>query len=392
MPAWTTYAHLGVCVCGSRLTPVLHQPVKMVLLAMLRSVFPASNVLDGDAQQMRGLLSGRAGGAWWTYFSTIKRPDIIIVNHPRVGVHTIIDVKTFDATTSSHIHADHTDFFTLGAHRELERSLIDEYITMRDAQGRVTEIVSRGRAIGQNDLICAAVSRQGAIGEKLMNLIKLLAGMHAQRARDGMTSSFNFERVWRHRLSLCVHSQASTRLLALLSEDQVPGVEIAVELPRQHTLESERGTASWLRASFAEGMPEEVDGEERRSDSCQEEEGEVVAREEEERAYASDTHLFSADAVEERDVGDAGFVAGMERVGDAGVMAGMEGVGGAGGVSASDAPFGEIMGPHRPPHSDALSSGPMISAVVVSAIAQPGFGEEHGEAGGEGSVEAEGDV
>ena len=32
---------------------------------------------------------------WWRIYSAFKRPDIIVINFPRTGCHTIIDVKTF---------------------------------------------------------------------------------------------------------------------------------------------------------------------------------------------------------------------------------------------------------------------------------------------------------
>ena len=219
--AWDTYAHLGVCPAGSRCTGVLHHPVKKVLLDMLRSVLPNACVLDGDEAQPRGQHAGPGGGPWWSFYSEYKRPDIILVNYPRTGVHTIIDVKTFDAAGDTHIRSNHTEYFTRGAHRELERGLIQEYTTIRDRDGRAVEMVTRARAIGSNQLVCAAVSRQGAVGEQLLGLIREMAGMHAQRAQDGLIPSYSFLEVWRHRLSLCVHTQAATRLQSLLSHEEI---------------------------------------------------------------------------------------------------------------------------------------------------------------------------
>ena len=234
---WSTYAHLGACRIGLA-TAVLHHPVKMLLLDMLRSVFPGSCVLDGDARQPMGQQMAPGGGAWWRWYSAVKRPDIVVINYPRVGVHTIIDVKTFDAAGFSHVRNDHTDFHALGAHREAERSLLSEYVTVRDRDGRVTEVYTRARAIGQNRLVCAAVSRQGALGEQLVGLMTALAGMHAQRARDGHTGSYSFMEVWRHRLSLCVHTQAARRMLTLMSEEEAVG-EAPVASPDQGLLPHE---------------------------------------------------------------------------------------------------------------------------------------------------------
>ena len=216
---WASFAHLGCCPNGL-VTSTLHHPVKRVLLAMLRSVLPGSSVLDGDLEQHRGQQAGPRGGAWWTWYSAFKRPDIVIVNFPRVGVHTIVDVKTFDAAGASHVRADHTDEFALGAHRELERSLVREYVQERNRQGRLVETHSRSRAIGENELLCAAVSRQGAIGEVLRGLIRRLANLRSAAARDAFTASFNFEEVWVHRISLTVHTQCARRMQLLMGAEE----------------------------------------------------------------------------------------------------------------------------------------------------------------------------
>ena len=249
--AWSSYLHFGSCSHGVRLTPVLHHPVKHVLIQMLRSVFGNSRVLDGDATP--GGFTRTHGEAaereqWWHLFSRYKRPDIIITNYPDTGRHTLIDVKTFDAAGASHVRADHTDFHTLGAHRELERGLIREYLTerRRDESGRrhVVATHSAQRAIYGNELLCAAVSRQGAVGEQLLGLIRRLAGRHSQRARDGQTASYSFEAVWRHRLSMCVHTQAASQMLTLVSAG-------ADEAEAEEELDAAEGmTAAWMHTWF----------------------------------------------------------------------------------------------------------------------------------------------
>ena len=254
--AWSSYLHFGSCSHGVRLTPVLHHPVKHVLIQMLRSVFRNSRVLDGDATP-GGFTRNHGEGAeqreqWWHMFSRYKRPDIIITNYPDSGRHTLIDVKTFDAAGASHVRSDHTDYHTLGAHRELERSLIREYLTerRRDESGRrhVVATHSAQRAIYGNELLCAAVSRQGAVGEQLLGLIRRLAGMHSQLARDGQTASYSFEAVWRHRLSLCVHTQAASQMLTLVSAGAEAGGD---EAEAEEELDAAEGmTASWMHTWF----------------------------------------------------------------------------------------------------------------------------------------------
>ena len=414
--AWSSFLHLGTCSHGVRLTPVLHHPVKHVLIEMLRAVFGPARVLDGDLTP--GGFVRQHGDhpreEWWRRYSRFKRPDIIVTNWPGNGAHTIIDVKTFEAAARTHVRQDHTDTYTLGAHVELERSLITEYITER-REGREVARHERQRAIYSNELICAAVSRQGAIGSQLRSLITQLAGMHAQRARDGPTTSYSFEEVWRHRLSLCVHTRAATQILALASAAEGEGAApAAVELAAREGM-----TAAWMQSFFAAGAQLDADAavervvhemtavgddppaedEAAEADEADEEDevaslpSTVVESEVDEEVAAGAEALVAeavrrlqaeaeveaeAVAMEEED-GDRCGVCELPRCGwgcecigggaaaarrrlreeEEAAAAAVEAAVDAAACAAADAEVEMVTGPHRPTHPDALSSGPV---------------------------------
>ena len=388
---WSSYAHLGVCPCGVRSTPVLHHPVKHTLLEMLRSVLPAACVLDGDAAQSRHQRV-HGDGEWWRSFSAFKRPDIVVLNFPRTGVHTIIDVKTFDAAGASHVRDDHTDYFTRGAHRELERGLLGEYTSSRDRSGRVLEHHSRQRAIGTCELVCAAVSRQGAMGEQLMTLITRLAGMHAQRVRDGVTSSYSFVEVWRHRISLCVHTQCSQRMLALVSGD------VGAAEPETGGLDFAEGvSALWAERWFdaigpagARATPEAADDVAREAvavmrERAREGDGDDGASTVAESEPAGDDDVSTV-AESEHAGGDGGDVEALFRE----VIDELEGGRDEGAADArADAEVAAVVpevaaGSHRPTHPERLSSGPAAPIHFCFGSAAGARGDASGDAGVEG--------
>ena len=427
--AWSTYAHFGACACGVRSTPVLHHPVKQVILSMLRSVLPAHQVLDGDVVQPRGQRAGRDGEEWWRIYSAFKRPDIIVINFPRTGCHTIIDVKTFDAASASHVRQDHTDLYTLGAHRELEQSLIREYIQERRG-GRVVETHERQRALFGNELICAAISRQGAIGPQLLTLIRRLVGMHSQRTRDVLTSSFSFEEVWRHRLSVCVHTQAASRMLSLVS---AVAEEVGAEADGGR-LDMEAGmTAAWMRRWFTSAeflLPEEArrhaDGYVREmvleatgvalepaepmadaapADAATADgaDGEAMADAEEEAEGEDEAAAAAAEAQEREGEAEAAEAAASEdeqcqecgyyhclcdEASDGAALAdeapaAMEADDAVADAEVEQALSSVVTGPHRPPHPEYMSSGPVAPLGAPSFTGADGSGV--GDDGGDGS-------
>ena len=89
--------------------------------------------------------------------------------------------------------------------------------------------------------------------------------MHSQRTRDVLTSSFSFEEVWRHRLSVCVHTQAASRMLSLVS---AVAEEVGAEADGGR-LDMEAGmTAAWMRRWFTSAeflLPDEA---RRHADGC----------------------------------------------------------------------------------------------------------------------------
>ena len=383
--------------------------MKHTLLEMLRSVLPAACVLDGDAAQSRHQRV-HGDGEWWRSFSAFKRPDIVVLNFPRTGTHTIIDVKTFDAAGASHVRDDHTDYFTRGAHRELKRGLLMEYTCSRDRAGRVLEYHSRQRAIGTCELVCAAVSRQGAMGEQLMKLITQLAGMHAQRVRDGITSSYSFVDVWRHRISLCVHTQCSQRMLALVS-----GVAGAEELGRGGLDLAEGISATWAERWFQGIGP---GGRDRSPEAGDAFAGQAVAAMRDEAAAAGregagddmrggEGDDDAATVVESEGDDDAATVAESVHAGDDDALDVDEllreiraGVGRSGGEedARADAEVASVMpeevtGSHRPTHPERLSSGSVASfggADGADGDAIGGFGDVGDAIGGGGDEGGDG--
>ena len=122
------------------------------------------------------------------------------------GRHLLIDVKTVDATGTTHLTNSHTDRFALGGLTEAERDLRNEYTD----GGRHPEALDRWCT-----LLCAAVGRHGGIGRVLSDLIQRCARMRGGRTgvRDVNAVTDAFVAVWRHRISLTVAACATARIV-----------------------------------------------------------------------------------------------------------------------------------------------------------------------------------
>ncbi|KAL1514666.1 hypothetical protein AB1Y20_003754 [Prymnesium parvum] len=184
--------HFASCPCGIRASDALHHPLRDVVADMLRSVHGHARV--------------RVEPADWRIYSSVKRPDIVVIDARGPGRHLIIDIKTVDPTGRTRLATDHTDEMALGGLVEVERALPDEYTD----HGRAPN------AIGAAVLVCAAVGRFGGIGEGLLNLMYACArqrGNRADAADAALTSAeMTFVGVWQHRLSLTVASASAARL------------------------------------------------------------------------------------------------------------------------------------------------------------------------------------
>ena len=212
--AWLDPNHLTSCAAGLRVSTCLHHPVKQVLIDMLTSIYQR-RVLDGD----------RTGSGLMRRYSRFHRPDIVVLDFVRPGVHLLIDVKTFDSATAVRCQRDHADVVRLAAHTECERALEAQYCTEPPTGARSAVLHPRAFAIGENVLLCAAVSRLGSPGRHLSAFIKKVAALRADRVDDGLCRDFrSFEEVWRHRLSLAVQTACSSRAMALA----VPAAEAAL--------------------------------------------------------------------------------------------------------------------------------------------------------------------
>ncbi|KAL1503762.1 hypothetical protein AB1Y20_012231 [Prymnesium parvum] len=65
----------------------------------------------------------RVEPADWRIYSSVKRPDIVVIDARGPGRHLIIDVKTVDPTGRTRLATDHTDEMALGGLVEVERAL-----------------------------------------------------------------------------------------------------------------------------------------------------------------------------------------------------------------------------------------------------------------------------
>ncbi|KAL1528512.1 hypothetical protein AB1Y20_009855 [Prymnesium parvum] len=84
-------------------------------------------VLDDMLRSVHGHARVRVEPADWRIYSSVKRPDIVVIDARGPGRHLIIDVKTVDPTGRTRLATDHTDEMALGGLVEVERALPDEY-------------------------------------------------------------------------------------------------------------------------------------------------------------------------------------------------------------------------------------------------------------------------
>ena len=191
--AWATDTrHLAGCPCGMRASDTLHHPLRDLLAEMLKEAFGAASVAVEPSD--------------YRLYSALKRPDIVVYNASGPGRHLLIDVKTVDATGTTHLANSHTDRFALGGLTEAERDLRNEYTD----GGRHPEALDRWCT-----LLCAAVGRHGGIGRVLSDLIQRCARMRGGRTgvRDVNAVTDAFVAVWRHRISLTVAACATARIV-----------------------------------------------------------------------------------------------------------------------------------------------------------------------------------
>ncbi|KAL1503764.1 hypothetical protein AB1Y20_012232 [Prymnesium parvum] len=92
--------HFASCPCGIRASDALHHPLRDVVADMLRSVHGHARV--------------RVEPADWRIYSSVKRPDIVVIDARGPGRHLIIDIKTVDPTGRTRLATDHTDEMALG--------------------------------------------------------------------------------------------------------------------------------------------------------------------------------------------------------------------------------------------------------------------------------------
>ena len=225
-----------------------------------------------------------------------------------------------------------------------------------------------------------------------MTLITRLAGMHAQRVRDGVTSSYSFVEVWRHRISLCVHTQCSQRMLALVSGD------VGAAEPETGGLDFAEGvSALWAERWFdaigpagARATPEAADDVAREAvavmrERAREGDGDDGASTVAESEPAGDDDVSTV-AESEHAGGDGGDVEALFRE----VMDELEGGRDEGAADArADAEVAAVVpevaaGSHRPTHPERLSSGPAAPIHFCFGSAAGARGDASGDAGVEG--------
>ena len=152
--------HYLRCPHGMRLGASVHHPVVRQLIALLDHVFSPSAVIGERGPGTHGT----ASVASWLqdHPGVAHSPDIVV--RTATGRYILIDVKTLDVTSVSHIAAHHTDRLRLPAHvHAAEHCRRAEYGTLPSLPGITME------------LVVVVVSTTGAIGQGGQRFIDELA-------------------------------------------------------------------------------------------------------------------------------------------------------------------------------------------------------------------------